>query len=122
MRATYYGNSTQQAGSPAQLVDNQAVNTSRLLSGNFQGCALDYDFGGKDYAGRTDLYAFVSDDDGATWIGGLRLHKGPCSYPDGDQAADGTIFVVFDNDRYGKQELFLRKFTEADIRKGGAVE
>ena len=45
MRATYYGNSTQQAGSPAQLVDNQAVNTSRLLSGNFQGCALDYDFG-----------------------------------------------------------------------------
>ena len=80
--------------------------------------SLDYTFGGKDYYGRTDLYAYVSDDDGASWTGGLRLHKGSCSYPDGDQASDGTIFVIFDNDRFKLQDIHLVKFTEAEVRTG----
>lgn len=71
--------------------------------------------------GRSDMTAFVSDDDGATWKGGLVLHNGPCSYPDGDQAADGTIFVTFDNDRMGNQEILFAKFTEDDVRAGKKV-
>ncbi|MBQ0033519.1 MAG: exo-alpha-sialidase [bacterium] len=104
---------------------NSRAFVRRLVSGALllvKNGSLDYTFGGKDYHGRTDMYAYVSDDDGATWTGGLRLHKGPCSYPDGDQASDGTILVIFDNDRYGKQELHLRKFTEADVRKGGVLQ
>ena len=66
--------------------------------------------------GRKDMTAYVSDDDGATWQGGLVIHPGACSYPDGDQAPDGTIYVIMDNDRYGKQELFVAKFTEDDVR------
>ena len=120
------GGRTWSAPSPCPFTHtNSRIFVRRLRSGALllvKNGTLDYDFGGRDYQGRTDLYAYVSDDDGATWTGELRLHKGPCSYPDGDQAADGTVFLVFDNDRYGKQELFLRKFTEADVRKGGVME
>lgn len=71
--------------------------------------------------GRNDMTAYLSDDDGATWSGGLVLKAGPCSYPDGDQAADGTIFIAFDNDRTGRQELLFAKFTEEDVRAGKPV-
>ncbi len=77
--------------------------------------------GTKDYEGRVDMTAYVSDDDGATWQGGLLLHAGKCAYPDGDQASDGTIYVVFDDDRFGEQKLFLRTFTEEQVRKGGKL-
>ena len=71
--------------------------------------------------GRNDLTAFVSDDDGRTWTGGLLLHKGGCSYPDGDQAADGTIYVVYDTDRTKCRINGLARFTEADVRAGRVV-
>ncbi len=77
--------------------------------------------GTKDYEGRVDMTAYVSDDDGATWQGGLLLHAGKCAYPDGDQAPDGTIYVGFDDDRFGEQKLFLRTFTEEQVRKGGTL-
>jgi len=83
---------------------------------------IDRDTGKADYQGRVDMTAFVSDDDGATWTGGLLLHRGPCAYPDGDQAPDGTIFVVCDDDRFDKQSVFLSRFTEADVRKGGELK
>lgn len=75
----------------------------------------------REYTGRVDMMAFVSDDEGKSWKGGLLLKEGPCAYPDGVQASDGTIYVTFDDDRFGKQSLFLRKFTEADVRKGGVL-
>ena len=71
--------------------------------------------------GRNDMTAYVSDDDGATWTGGLLLHKGPCSYPDGDQAADGTIYVIYDTERTGNRVNSLARFTEADVRAGKIV-
>ena len=78
--------------------------------------------GALDYGdSRDELTAFVSDDDGASWIGGLVLKKGPCAYPDGDQAPDGTLFVTCDNDRMGRQEIRLFRFTEADVRAGRCV-
>jgi len=76
----------------------------------------------KDYTGRVDMTAYVSDDEGETWTGGLLLHAGDCAYPDGDEAPDGTIHVVFDGDRYVKQELFDVAFTEADVRRGGCLK
>jgi len=37
------------------------------------------------------------------------------SYPDGDQAADGTIFVVYDHNREGDLEILMARFTEEDV-------
>jgi hypothetical protein len=41
------------------------------------------------------MTAFVSDDDGATWNGGLLLDERESSYPDGIQAEDGTTSVLW---------------------------
>src|SRR5690606_6404897 len=49
---------------------------------------------------RTHMTAFVSDDDGATWQGGLILDERESSYPDGVQAPDGTIYIIYDHQRY----------------------
>ena len=71
--------------------------------------------------GRKELAAYVSDDDGETWSGGLVVWKDSCTYPDGDQAPDGTIYLTFDADRFTKQDVHLAVFTEADVRAGKAV-
>ncbi len=66
---------------------------------------------------RTHLTAFLSDDDGATWQGGLLLdgHDRLISYPDGDQAADGTLHIIYDHARKDKGEILLASFTEEDV-------
>ena len=72
--------------------------------------------------GRTRLMAFLSMDDGVTWRGGLMLDsRGNVSYPDGDQAPDGTIFVVHDHERLKAQEILLDVFTEQDVLAGRVV-
>ena len=69
--------------------------------------------------GRRKLTAYLSDDDGVTWKGGLLLdERDHVSYPDGDQAADGMIYVVYDHDRTGAQEILLASFTEDDVLAG----
>jgi len=101
---------------------NSRLFVTRLKSGALllvKNGPIDAITGEKDYTGRVDMTAFVSDDDGKTWSGGLLLKAGGCAYPDGFQASDGSIYVTFDGDRGVKQEIFHRKFTEADVRKGG---
>ena len=72
-----------------------------------------------EYCGRRNLTAYLSDDGGATWKGGLLLdERHHASYPDGDQAADGLIHVVYDHDRTGVQEILFASFTEADVLAG----
>ena len=72
--------------------------------------------------GRRNLMAFLSRDDGKTWEGGLLLDaRDGASYPDGDQAADGLIHVVYDHDRLGTQEILLASFTEDDVLAGKLV-
>ena len=68
------------------------------------------------HEGRVKLSAWLSDDDGATWQGGLVLdeRKG-ISYPDGFQAPDGTIFISYDRNRATDGEILLARFTEADV-------
>jgi hypothetical protein len=72
--------------------------------------------------GRSHLQAFLSDDDGKTWKGGLMLdERNGVSYPDGDQAADGTIFVIYDFSRTGAKEILMARFTEEDVLAGKIV-
>ena len=62
------------------------------------------------------MMAFISKDDGATWSKGLLLDQRiNVSYPDGQQTADGTIYITYDRSRTGDQEIWLTHFTEDDI-------
>ena len=78
---------------------------------------------------RSHITAFVSDDDGATWKGGLLLDERESSYPDGIQAEDGTLFIIYDHQRYtlnragkrGVGSLQMAVFSEEDVRAGKAV-
>jgi hypothetical protein len=78
---------------------------------------------------RSHMTAFVSDDDGATWKGGLLLDERESSYPDGVQASDGTIYIIYDHQRYtlnrqdkeGVGSVQLAVFREDDIRAGKPV-
>src|SRR5690606_11570626 len=57
---------------------------------------------------RTDMTAFLSDDDGETWQGGLLLDsRDHVSYPDAVEAEDGTIYVIYDRDRGGAKEILM---------------
>lgn len=67
---------------------------------------------------RNRLSAFLSDDDGKTWTDGLLLVPDTASYPDGVQAQDGTIYICYDRDRWYKGEIWMARFTEADILAG----
>ena len=72
--------------------------------------------------GRKLLTAYVSRDDGATWEGGLLLDKrGGASYPDGQQAADGTVYLTYDFDRVRSREIFFCTFREEDVLAGKDV-
>ncbi|MFN4261503.1 MAG: sialidase family protein [Gemmataceae bacterium] len=66
---------------------------------------------------REKLMAFVSDDDGKTWKGGLMLdEREGVTYPDGVQAADGTIYVIYDYQRTPAGAILMATFREEDAR------
>ncbi|AQQ10036.1 putative neuraminidase (sialidase) [Sedimentisphaera cyanobacteriorum] len=72
--------------------------------------------------GRRDLMAFISEDDGKTWQGGLMLdERKKVSYPDGQQTSDGKIYITYDCDRYGEKKILMAVFTEKDALAGEAV-
>lgn len=74
------------------------------------------------YKGRSHLTATLSTDDGRTWNEGLLLdERDNISYPDGVQAADGLIWIVYDRDRQGAGEILLATFREADVVAGKDV-
>ena len=65
---------------------------------------------------RSNLKAFLSNDDGKTWGKGLLLDdRADVSYPDGFQAPDGTIHILYDWNRHTDAEILLMKFTEQNI-------
>lgn len=73
-------------------------------------------------ATRSHLTAFVSDDEGLTWKGGLMLdERAGVSYPDGFQAPDGTIEIIYDHNRAKDREILMAKFTEEDVLAGKIV-
>ena len=68
---------------------------------------------------RSHLTAFLSDDDGRTWKGGLLLdERRNVSYPDGVQAADGRIYVIYDFERTRDKEILMAVFREDDVLAG----
>lgn len=69
---------------------------------------------------RTHLTAYLSDDDGVSWRGGLLLEERGCSYPDGFQAKDGKFYVVYDQGRAAGQ-ILMAVFTEEDVAAGKPV-
>ena len=75
-----------------------------------------------DWRPRKNITAFLSDDDGASWYGGLLLDgRDEVSYPDGQQTADGTIWTIHDHARYGGCEIVVSRFTEEDVAAGKLV-
>jgi len=72
--------------------------------------------------GRSHLMAFVSTDDGKTWGGGLMLdERSGNSYPDGQQTADGTIWITYDYSRTGARHILMAAFREEDAAAGKVV-
>jgi hypothetical protein len=71
---------------------------------------------------RSHLKAFLSDDDGRSWRGGLLLdERETVSYPDGVEAEDGRIFVIYDRNRYTDHEIWMSVFSETDILAGSCA-
>lgn len=71
---------------------------------------------------RSRLTAYLSDDDGRSWHGGLMIdeRKG-VSYPDGVQSPQGTIYLIYDFSRTGAKQILMAAFTEEDVAKGRCV-
>jgi hypothetical protein len=75
---------------------------------------------------RSHLRAFLSDDDGKTWQGGLLLdeRKG-VSYPDGVEDKNGVIRIIYDRNRYPQKEseaeILMAVFREDDVLQGKCV-
>lgn len=79
---------------------------------------------------RSHLAAFVSDDEGSTWKGGLMIDERPrVTYPDCTQAPDGRIYMIYDFERgtlardghKGVGAIMMAVFREEDARAGRAV-
>ena len=71
---------------------------------------------------RSHMSAFLSDDDGKTWSGGLLLdERSSVSYPDGFESPDGLIHILYDWNRHTDAEILLAKFREQDVLAGKIV-
>lgn len=71
---------------------------------------------------RSHLTSYLSGDEGRTWQGGLLLDERPgVSYPDGVEAEDGTLYVIYDFSRCDAKQILLTTFTEPDVMAGRAV-
>ena len=65
---------------------------------------------------RSHLIAFLSEDDGKTWQGGLMIdEREGISYPTGFQADNGYIYISYDHERSSLGEILMCKFTEQDV-------
>jgi len=71
---------------------------------------------------REELMAFVSDDDGRSWQGGLMIDdRENVTYPDGVQAPDGTVYIIYDYNRTPDGAILMATFAEDDARAGKPV-
>ena len=71
---------------------------------------------------RTHMSAWLSEDEGQTWKGGLLLdERNAVSYPDGFESPDGLIHILYDWNRHTDAEILLAKFREADVLAGKVV-
>jgi hypothetical protein len=88
---------------------NPRMDTTWLAGGNVQ----------EGWQRRSHLTAYLSNDDGKSWYGGLLLDdRLVVSYPDAVQAPDGRIFLIYDYNRKTDKEILLAVFTEDDVAAG----
>jgi hypothetical protein len=74
------------------------------------------------FNGRSHLTAQLSEDDGFTWTEGLLLDERiNVSYPDGTEAEDGTIYIIYDRERKQDMEILMAVFKEEDVLAGQCV-
>ena len=75
----------------------------------------------KDFNGRNNLTAFLSYDGGRTWPHTLLLDaRSGVSYPDVIES-NGSLYIVYDYDRFNTGRMYMAKITEADIVAGQLV-
>ena len=87
----------------------------RLLSGNL----LLVRHSPREGKERSHLTAYLSGDDGATWSNGLLLdERRGVSYPDGVQAPDGRLYIIYDYNRKTDRQILMAVVTEAEIAQG----
>jgi hypothetical protein len=68
------------------------------------------------------MSAWLSEDEGQTWKGGLLLdERNAVSYPDGFEAPDGLIHILYDWNRHTDAEILMAKFREEDVLAGKIV-
>lgn len=71
---------------------------------------------------RTHMSAWLSEDEGQSWKGGLLLdERNAVSYPDGFEAPDGLIHILYDWNRHTDAEILMAKFREEDVLAGKIV-
>ena len=90
-----------------------------LLIRNVDDPAIDYRK--QTWRPRVNMTAQISRDDGKTWEGGLLLDARSTAYPDAHQDENGTIWAVYDHERYKGGHIYLAKFTEDDVLAGKLV-
>jgi len=72
--------------------------------------------------GRSDLTAWLSEDDGVSFVGGLLLDdRYETSYPDLTEDDEGNIYIAYDYNRTTDKEMNIAKITEEDILAGTLV-
>jgi len=95
------------------------LNSGNLLLAKHMG--IDVDPASVGRLQRRELTAFISKDDGKTWSGGLMIDERiGCSYPDVQQTADGTLYVIWDFMRSKEQEIMMTTFREEDVLSASA--
>ena len=108
---TWEGERDSGLGGPCSRFHIRRTRTGKLLLVNHHA-----------FTGRNNLTAFLSDDDGKTWQGGLLLDgRTNVSDPDGAEDENGNHYIIHDFDRYGAREILLSKISEDDILAGKLV-
>ena len=76
----------------------------------------------KNFKGRNNLTAMLSEDDGHTWSDGILLdERNDVSYPDVTETADGYLHIVYDLNRKTDKEILVATINEEDILAGKPV-
>lgn len=67
---------------------------------------------------RSHLSAWISDDDGKSWKGGLLIDPRPgVSYPDGVEEDQGRIRIIYDYQRTRDRQILMAVFSESAVLK-----
>ncbi len=70
-------------------------------------------------AKRSNLTAWLSQDDGMSWSGNLILdEREDVSYPDAAEDKEGNIYIIYDYSRFNCKEILLCRISEEEILAG----